>query len=142
MLPKNRAPTSPGEVLEEEFLKPMGLTQVELAKRMGIPIQRLNTVVTGKRAVSAETAILLAGALGTSPNFWMNLQTNLDLWRAAQVLAKMPSAKGLLAKAAHLLASAVVGPLTDAASSTPAAPAISVRTASRRVPRKIAVQVG
>lgn len=93
MLPKNRTPTSPGEILKEEFLKPMGLTQVELAKRMGVPIQRLNTVVTGKRAVTAETAILLAGVLGTSPNFWMNLQTNLDLWRAAHELAKTPSTK-------------------------------------------------
>lgn len=91
MLPKNRTPTSPGEILKEEFLKPMGLTQVELAKRMGVTIQRLNTVVTGKRAVTAETAILLARALGTSPNFWMNLQTNLDLWRAAHELAKTPS---------------------------------------------------
>lgn len=93
MLPKNRTPPSPGEILKEEFLKPMGLTQVELAKRMGVPIQRLNTVVTGKRAVTAETAILLAGVLGTSPNFWMNLQTNLDLWRAAHELAKTPSTK-------------------------------------------------
>lgn len=66
----------------------MGLTQVELAKRMHVPIQRINTVVTGKRAVTAETAILLARALGTSPNFWMNLQTNLDLWHAAKTLAK------------------------------------------------------
>lgn len=93
MLPKNRTPTSPGEILKEEFLKPMDLTQVELAKRMGVSIQRLNTVVTGKRAVTAETAILLAGVLGTSPNFWMNLQTNLDLWRAAHELAKTPSTK-------------------------------------------------
>jgi addiction module HigA family antidote len=88
MLPKNRAPTNPGEVLEEEFLKPMHLTQVELAKRMGVPIQRVNTVVTGKRAITAETAILLSRALGTSPNFWMNLQTNLDLWQAERSLAK------------------------------------------------------
>lgn len=93
MLPKNRTPPSPGEILKEEFLKPMGLTQVELAKRMCVSIQRLNTVVTGKRAVTAETAILLAGVLGTSPNFWMNLQTNLDLWRAAHELAKTPSTK-------------------------------------------------
>ena len=88
MLPKNRAPTSPGEILEEEFLKPMGLTQVELAKRMGVPIQRVNTVIAGKRSVTAETAILLSRALGTSPNFWMNLQTNLDLWQAENALAK------------------------------------------------------
>lgn len=82
MLPRNRPPTGPGEILEEEFLKPMNLTQVELAKRMGVPIQRVNTVVTGKRAVTPETALLLSHVLGTSPEFWMNLQTNYDLWHA------------------------------------------------------------
>lgn len=88
MLPTNRTPTRPGEILDEEFLKPIGLTQVELAKRMGVPIQRVNTVVTGKRAITAETAILLSRVLGTSPHFWMNLQTNYDLWQAEQALAK------------------------------------------------------
>jgi addiction module HigA family antidote len=67
-----------GEVLEEEFLKPMGLTQVELVKQMGVPVQRVNTVVNGKRAVTAETAILLSRTLGNSANFWMNLQTSVD----------------------------------------------------------------
>ena len=66
----------------------MAMTQVELAKRMKVPIQRVNTVVTGKRAVTAETAILLSRVLGTSPNFWMNLQTNHDLWLAERSLAK------------------------------------------------------
>lgn len=88
MLPKNRAPTRPGEILEEEFLKPMGLTQVELARRMGVPIQRVNTVVLGKRAVSAETAVLLSRTLKTSAQFWMNLQSNFDLWHAERALAK------------------------------------------------------
>ncbi|MBL8635431.1 MAG: HigA family addiction module antidote protein [Myxococcales bacterium] len=88
MLPKERPPTRPGEILEEEFLKPLGLTQSELAKRMNVPIQRVNTIVTGKRAVTAETAIKLSRVLGTSPNFWMNLQTNFDLWTAARVLAE------------------------------------------------------
>lgn len=142
MLPKNRTPTSPGEILEEEFLKPMGLTQVELAKRMGVPIQRLNTVVTGKRAVTAETAILLAGALGTSPNFWMNLQTNLDLWRAAHELAKTPSTREILAKVASTLASAVVGHLADAASSAAVKSSPSVLPATRRVARKVTAAVG
>ena len=88
MLPKERPPTRPGEILEVEFLKPLGLTQSELAKRMNVPIQRVNTIVTGKRAVTAETAIKLSRVLGTSPNFWMNLQTNFDLWTAARVLAE------------------------------------------------------
>ena len=88
MLPKERPPTKPGEILEEEFLKPLGITQSELAKRMSVPIQRVNTIISGKRAVTAETALKLSKVLGTSPNFWMNLQTNLDLWEAAKVLAE------------------------------------------------------
>ena len=69
-------------MLLKEFLEPAGMTQVEFARRLGVPIQRLNTIINGKRAVSAETALLLAKALGTSPEFWMNLQTRHDLWHA------------------------------------------------------------
>ncbi|MBI2839903.1 MAG: HigA family addiction module antidote protein [Acidobacteria bacterium] len=87
MLPKNRPPTPPGEILLEEFLKPLGMTQVELARRMGVPIQRVNTLIKGKRAVTAETAILLARVFKTSPELWMNLQTQCDLWEAARRLA-------------------------------------------------------
>ena len=87
MLPKNRPPTSPGEVLVEEFLGPLGMTQVELARRKNIPLQRVNTVVTGKRAITAETAVLLARVLGTSAAFWMNLQVAVDLWNAERKLA-------------------------------------------------------
>ena len=82
MLPKNRAPTAPGEMLLEEFLKPRSVTQVELASRMGVPIQRVNTIVNGKRGVTAETAILLAEVLDTTPEFWMGLQADYDLWHA------------------------------------------------------------
>ncbi len=82
MLPKNRPPTAPGEMLLEEFLKPRGITQVELALRMGVPIQRVNTIVNGKRGVTAETAILLGEALDTTPEFWMGLQADYDLWHA------------------------------------------------------------
>ncbi len=91
MLPNNRAPTAPGEMLLEEFLKPRGITQVELASRMGVPIQRVNTVVNGKRGVSAETAVLLAEALDTTPEFWLGLQSDYDLWHA---LRKRAAAKG------------------------------------------------
>ena len=80
MLPKNRPPTPPGEMLLEEYLKPRGLTQVELAARMGVPVQRVNTIVNGKRGISAETAILLSEALDTSPELWMGLQADHDLW--------------------------------------------------------------
>ena len=79
MLPKNRLPTSPGEVLDEEFLSPMGLTQTALAERMGVAVQQVNLIVAGKRAITPQTAIKLARAFDTSPEFWMNLQTNYDL---------------------------------------------------------------
>ena len=81
MLPRNRIPTHPGEILSEEFLKPLGVTQVALAKHLGIPVQRINELVRGKRGVTPETAWLLAGALGTTPEFWLNLQANHDLVR-------------------------------------------------------------
>ena len=91
MLPTNRPPTAPGEMLLEEFLKPRGVTQVELASRMGVPIQRVNTIVNGKRGITADTAILLAEALDTTPEFWMGLQADCDLWYA---LRKRAAVKG------------------------------------------------
>lgn len=74
-----RTPTHPGVVLAEEFLKPLGVSQVALAAHLGIPVQRVNEVVRGKRGISPETAWLLAGAFGTSPEFWLNLQISHDL---------------------------------------------------------------
>jgi addiction module HigA family antidote len=82
MIPKKRKPSHPGEILLTEFLQPMGISQVELAKRMKVPIQRVNTLVNGKRDVTAETAILLSRALKTSSEFWMNLQVTYDLYKA------------------------------------------------------------
>lgn len=79
MLPKNRVPTHPGEVLLKEFLEPLGVTQVQFAAHIGVSVQRVNELVRGKRGVSSETAWLLAGALGTTPEFWTNLQTAHDL---------------------------------------------------------------
>ena len=81
MLPENRIPTHPGEILLEEFLKPMGLTQVAFAKHIGVPIQRINEIIRGKRGVTSETAWLFSQAFGTTPQFWLNLQTNYDLAR-------------------------------------------------------------
>jgi len=81
-----RRPTLPGEMLLEEFLRPAGITQVELAARMGVPIQRVNGVISGRRAVTAETAILLSRALGTTPALWLNLQIAVDLWDAEHKL--------------------------------------------------------
>ena len=82
MLPEKRKPTHPGEILLEEFLKPKRMTQVGLAKRMKVPVQRINTLIAGKRNVSPETAILLSRVFDTTPAFWMNLQTNYDLYLA------------------------------------------------------------
>ena len=81
-----RRPTTPGEILREEFLEPKRITQAVLAKRMGVPLQRVNTIITGRRAITAETALLLARVLKTSPEFWMNLQAAVDLWDARQRL--------------------------------------------------------
>jgi len=79
MLPKNRTVTHPGEILLHEFLNPMGQTQKGLAMHLGVPIQRINELVRGKRGVTPDTAWLLSAAFGTSPEFWMNLQSYYDL---------------------------------------------------------------
>jgi len=72
-------PVHPGEILLEEFLRPLGLSQATLARHLGISLVRVNELVNEKRGVSAETAWLLAEAFGTSPQFWVNLQSNYDL---------------------------------------------------------------
>jgi addiction module HigA family antidote len=83
---KNRKPSHPGEILQEEFLKPMGMSQVELARQMGVPIQRVNTLMNGERDMTAETAVLLSRVLKTSSEFWMNLQVACDLYEAQQLI--------------------------------------------------------
>lgn len=82
MYPTNRIATHPGEVLLEDFLKPMGVTQVAFAAHLGIPIQRVNEIVMGKRGVTAETALLFAQALGTTPDLWLSLQAKHELTKA------------------------------------------------------------
>jgi addiction module HigA family antidote len=77
--PTHRVPTHPGEILREEFLVPLGQTQVALAAHLGVPVQRINELVRGKRGVTPETAWLLAQAFGTTPQFWLNLQASYDL---------------------------------------------------------------
>jgi antitoxin HigA-1 len=83
-LPKNRAPTHPGEMLLEEFLKPMGVTQSEFAVRLGVSFPRLNEIIKGRRGVTPDTALRLAKVLGTSAEFWLGLQLDWDLWSAIQ----------------------------------------------------------
>jgi addiction module HigA family antidote len=79
MFPENRIPTHPGIILSQEFLSPLGITQVDLAKHLNVPVQRINEIVRGKRGITPQTAWLFAGALNTTPEFWMNLQNSHDL---------------------------------------------------------------
>ncbi|GJE61471.1 HigA family addiction module antitoxin [Methylobacterium trifolii] len=79
-------PVTPGDILREEFMKPLGLSARALARDLGIPPNRVTGIVHGRRAVTAQTAILLSRRLGTSPQFWMNLQTNHDLRRAREAM--------------------------------------------------------
>ncbi len=81
-IPKNRVPEHPGEILREDFLKPLGITQEKLAEDIHISFQRVNGIVNGKRAVTAETALLLGNYFKISPGFWMNLQAVYDLYKA------------------------------------------------------------
>src|SRR5271169_6163448 len=83
-LPKNRAPTHPGEMLLEEFLKPLGITQSDFAVRLGVSFPRLNEIVKGRRGVTPDTALRLAKVLGMSAEFWLGLQLDWDLWNAMQ----------------------------------------------------------
>jgi len=79
MIPSNRIATHPGTILLREFLEPMGLTPKVLATHLGIPVSRINQIIRGRRAVSPQTAWLLAEAFRTSPEFWLHLQANHDL---------------------------------------------------------------
>jgi addiction module HigA family antidote len=72
-------PVHPGEVLQEEFLKPLGLSQNRLALALGVPARRINEIVLGRRGVTADTALRLARFFGNSPQFWLGLQTDYDL---------------------------------------------------------------
>ena len=81
-LPTHLPPTHPGEMLREEFLVPLGITQSAFAARLGVSFPRLNEVVNGKRAVTPDTALRLARVLGMSADFWLGLQQDWDLWHA------------------------------------------------------------
>lgn len=79
-------PIHPGEILKEEFLDEYGLSQYELAKRIAVPAPRINAIVLGKRAISADTALRLGRFFGNSPQFWLNLQNHYDLQIAERTL--------------------------------------------------------
>lgn len=91
---------TPGEILDEEFLKPMGLTQYRLAKDIGVPPRRVNEIVKGQRAITADTALRLGRYFNMAPQFWLNLQTHFDLEQEAEHLA------GRLEKEVRVLATA------------------------------------
>lgn len=81
-LPRHRPPTHPGEMLREEFLVPLGITQSELASRLGVSFPRLNEIIRSKRGVTPDTALRLARVVGMSADFWLGLQQDWDLWQA------------------------------------------------------------
>ena len=95
MLPRHRPPTHPGEMLLKEFLEPLGVSQAEAADRMRVPFQRLNAIVRGRRAVSADTALRLEALTGWEAQIWLTLQAKWDLWRARRAQGRRPRVKPL-----------------------------------------------
>jgi len=83
-VPTHRVPTHAGKMLLDEFLDPLGLTQREVAEAIGVPYQRVNELVNGRRGITPSTALRLGKYLGTTPDFWLNLQQRWDLYHAAQ----------------------------------------------------------
>jgi addiction module HigA family antidote len=84
MLPKQRRPAHPGEILRYEFLEPLKLTQMRLARAIGISRVRINEIILGKRSITPDTAFRLAKYFKTAPEFWINLQMNVDMWDTLQ----------------------------------------------------------
>ena len=91
MIKMKRRPTSPGEILSEEFLKPMGMTQKQFADHISCDVKVINRIVNEKTSVTAEMAIKIAAALNTTPEFWMNAQKALDIFEAGRKIKKLPS---------------------------------------------------
>lgn len=82
MLMTRRKPATVGEILTEEFMRPLGLTQAALATAMGVPRKHVNELCNDRRTVAAPTALILARVFGNSPDFWLNVQRRGDLWEA------------------------------------------------------------
>ena len=87
-----RRPTAPGEILQEEFLSPLGLTQKRLADHVGCDLKVINRIVKSRCSVTADMAVLLAAALGTTPQFWLNAQQAVDLYHATERRGPLPKA--------------------------------------------------
>jgi antitoxin HigA-1 len=92
MLPTKRPPTPPGEILLEEFLKPLGISQQQFAKHLGgtWTQPKISEIINGKRRITESTALAFADAFGTSAEFWLNLQYYSDLWHAKQIHTPIP----------------------------------------------------
>ncbi len=90
---KKHAPVHPGEILHEEFLKPLTMSQYRLAKDIAVPARRINEIVLGKRAISADTALRLARYFGNSAKFWMNLQAQFELDSESERIGRHIEAK-------------------------------------------------
>jgi addiction module HigA family antidote len=88
--PRMRKPTSPGEILKEEFLIPLAMTQKQLADHLGCDVKVVNRLVNGRTSVTAEMALKLGATFRTTPGFWLNAQKAVDLYEAAKRLKKLP----------------------------------------------------
>jgi addiction module HigA family antidote len=91
MMRIQREPTTPGEILSEEFLKPLGITQAKLANHLGCDVKVINRIVNGRTSVTAEMAIRLGAALKMSPEFWLNAQQAVDIHQAARRMREVPA---------------------------------------------------
>ena len=88
MLPENRRPVHPGEIIREEYLEPLNMTQQQLADALGVTRVRINEIILGKRSITPDTAFRLSKYFNTSPDFWLNLQSNIDMWDTLQLHQK------------------------------------------------------
>jgi addiction module HigA family antidote len=89
-LTRRREPTTPGEILREEFLLPLGMTQKQLADHLGCDVKVINRIINGRTSVTAEMALRLGATFRTSPEFWLNAQKAVDLHKAARHLSSLP----------------------------------------------------
>ena len=87
-----RKPTTPGEILQEEYLSPLGLTQKELADHIGYDVKVINRLINGRTGVTAPLALKLAAALNTTPEFWLNSQKAVDIFEASKNIGRLPKA--------------------------------------------------
>ncbi len=101
MTRKKRKPTTPGEILHEEYLSPLGLTQKGLADHIGYEVKVINRLVNGRTGVTAPLALKLAAALNTSPEFWLNAQKAVDLYEASKIIGELPRMLILRGHLAH-----------------------------------------